>query len=265
MTTHEILLNNQFQGFSGFFQKRVIDFGLRLISCTMAVSDDAKNNLKEFFPFFKKGKKLIVIKNGIDVKRFSTSSARNFYQELNLSDNFILFGFFGRFMNAKGFRYLVEAVQELKAQEVVNNIRVIAFGWGGFIREEQEYIRDLGLEDYFLFMPHTDDMPAAIRGVDAVVIPSLWEACPMLPMEVMVSGIPVIASDCIGLREVTAETPALVFQHGNAIELAAVMQRYIDEASQCHEDSLAYSTTAVGRYDVAITASELCAQYRLMM
>ena len=87
---------------------------------------------------------------------------------------------------------------------------MLCFGWGGFIREEQVEIKRRGLENNFHFLPFQENPARAIRGVDVVVMPSLWEACPLLPMEVLVAGVPVIGTDCVGMREVLLDTPARV-------------------------------------------------------
>lgn len=265
MTAHDIFQENQFKGLSGFIKKNMIGVGLRLINCNMAVSNDARDNLYEYFPFLGDGTKLIAIQNGIDVDKYRIEEKKDFYQELNLPEKCVLFGFFGRFMKQKGFRFLVEAVGELKASRKSLDFRIITFGWGGFIREEQEYIKSVDLEDLFLFMPHTDDMPTTVRGVDVVVMPSLWEACPLLPMEVMVSGVPLIASNCIGLREVVANTPAIVFELGDVAALTTAMNNYLENSSRHHESAYAFIENACDRYDVANSARGLFAQYQQMI
>ena len=47
-----------------------------------------------------------------------------------------------------------------------------------------------------------------------LAVPSLWEALPLLPMEAMVAGVPVLGTDCIGLREVLRDTPSRVVRAG---------------------------------------------------
>ena len=264
MTSHDIFQESQFKGISGFVRRRLIGVGLKLIDCNMAVGDEARDNLHEYFPFLQLGTKLIAIKNGIDVERFSNEDRRDFRQELNLTDECILLGFFGRFMKQKGFRYLVEAVGELRASKPLLDFKVITFGWGGFIREEQGNIIDMGLEDMFVFMPHTDDMSAAIHGVDAVIMPSLWEACPLLPMEAMVSGIPLISSDCIGLNEVTANSPAISFARGDVEALKSAMTKFFGNDLLYKSRAIEFKEQAYQRYDVCHTARKLREQYQRM-
>ncbi len=265
MTAHDIFQDNQFQGYLGVIKRYFIGIGLKLIDCNMAVSDEAKDNIQRYFPFLKNSRKLIAIKNGINVQRFSRKVKRDLHSELSLSNECILFGFFGRFMKQKGFRLLVDAVADITASKSMLDFRIITFGWGGFIREEQEYIRDIGLEDKFIFMPHTDDMPAAIQGVNAVIMPSLWEACPLLPMEVMVSGIPLISSDCIGLNEVTTNSPAISFTYGDANTLKSAMIDFIDNIPLYYKRAFEFKNQAYVRYDVYHSAKSLHKQYTRMI
>jgi len=53
-----------------------------------------------------------------------------------------------------------------------------------------------------------------------LVIPSLWEASPLQPMEAMAAGIPVLGTDCIGLREVLADTPSRMVRAADPAALA---------------------------------------------
>lgn len=100
-------------------------------------------------------------------------------------------------------------------------------------------------------------MASAIRGVDAVVMPSKWEACPLLPMEVMVSGRPLIATDCIGMNEVVADSPTLVFSVGSVDGLLEQLERFESAQPEIEAKFDKYRKTAAERFDVSITASKL--------
>ena len=41
-----------------------------------------------------------------------------------------------------------------------------------------------------LFLPFVTNIASTLKGLDVVVMPSLWEACPLLAMETLVAGIP---------------------------------------------------------------------------
>ena len=165
--------------------------------------------------------KIVVIKHGIDTERFKNATRRDFRKEFGLSDNDFLIGFLGRFMSPKGFRYLIDAIDLLKNQKgLLKNPLVLAIGGGGFLNREVRDIKRRGLDKYFIFLPFMADISSALKGLDVVVMPSIWEASPLLPLETIAAGVPLIATDCIGLREVVKDTPARVVQHANARDLA---------------------------------------------
>jgi len=135
----------------------------------------------------------------------------------------------------------------------------MAFGGGGFVNREKRTIEVRGLSRYFRFMQFEANIAGAIKGVDAVVVPSLWEACPLLPMEVLTTGTPLIATDCIGLREVVKGAPVFQVPVRDAMALAAAIRKVMFLDSRRGLDEYVY--VAADRYDVEKQASSLQALY----
>jgi glycosyltransferase involved in cell wall biosynthesis len=77
----------------------------------------------------------------------------------------------------------------------------------------------------------TPNIAPSLKGLDVVIMPSLWEACGLLAMEAMVAGVPVIGTDCIGLREVLKNTPNNVVPAGNSFALAKAIKHEIRNPS----------------------------------
>lgn len=247
MTAHDVFLPNTFTGLSGLLKKLAMRWLMGSVSKVLSVSEDARNNIFEYFPRLP-AQQVKNITNGIDTDFFSKGVARNLRAELNIGDRPII-GFFGRFMAQKGFRQIVQAIEILvrRSPDSVQPL-VLTFGWGGFIREDFALIESKGLKDYFIQLPGTNDMPAAIRGVDVVVMPSRWEACPLLPMEVLSCGVPIIGTDCVGLREVLSGTPAKVIPVGDAEQLAAAITAQLQEGN---EQFIEYQPKALKRFSAA--------------
>jgi glycosyltransferase involved in cell wall biosynthesis len=109
---------------------------------------------------------------------------------------------------------------------------VLAFGWGGFIREEQAEIKRRGLESNFSFLPFQENPARAMKGVDVIVMPSLWEAYGLLAAEAMVAGVPIIGTDCIGLREVLRDTPAMIVPAADSKALAEAIIAEIESPNK---------------------------------
>lgn len=257
MTSHDILLPKQFLGLKGYIHKKTLSIFLPMIDVIHSVSYDAHQNLIETLPNLKKfNVKSVTIPNGIEVERFNGSEKRDFRKELNLGYDTFLIGFLGRFMSQKGFIYLVDALELLlKKIDLPKNPVVFAFGWGGFVREDREHINKKGLAPHFHFLPFTPNVAPVLKGLDIVAMPSLWEACSLLAMETMVAGIPLIGTDCIGLREVLKDTPSILVPAGNSQALAKAIEAEMKGPSVSKTE--AFKKKASIRFDVKKQAAKL--------
>src|SRR5690606_9743044 len=132
----------------------------------------------------------------------------------------VLIGFFGRFMSQKGFKYLVAAMADLE-QRFPGRYRVAWFGSGGFIREEKADLERCNLTHLFYMHDFVPDTAPYVKGCDIVAMTSLWEACGLVAMEVLAAGVPLVASRCVGLREVCKGSPAILVEPANAESLMA--------------------------------------------
>jgi glycosyltransferase involved in cell wall biosynthesis len=258
MTAHDVFLPDTFNGASGFLKKIAMSWLLSSVTKVLSVSEDARNNIYKYFPRLKSDQ-VINITNGIDTEFFAKGVARNLRAELNCESHRPLIGFFGRFMAQKGFRQIIDAIEILSRSKQLSVMPlVVTFGWGGFIREDFELIEKKGLLQYFVQLPGTNDMPSAIKAVDLVLMPSRWEACPLLPMEVLSAGKPIIGTDCIGLREVLNGTPAKVVPVNDAFRLAEAI---VEALSSDDKDFIDYQEQALERFSATKHAQQLHALY----
>jgi glycosyltransferase involved in cell wall biosynthesis len=248
-TVHDVLQISQFQGIKGAAYRLGLQLALRMVDVIQVVGNDARDNLLTFLGGGL-AKRMSVVRNGIVPAPFLAAVPRDLRAELGLSRDVFLIGFFGRFMAQKGFKYLVEALRqrELRVAGGEHAFHVVAFGSGGFIREEAAQIKRVGLTHRFSFLPFSPEVGGALKSVDVVAIPSLWEAMPLLPMEAMVAGVPVIGTSCIGLGEILADTPAAIVPPGDAAALAAALER--EERSSSRSAAQGFSATAARRFDV---------------
>lgn len=257
MTLHEVLIDAQFMGLQGYCKKVALSLLLPFVKVIHLVSHDALENLLAYFGILKAFKnKLVVIPNGIEVERFLSADKRDLRKELNIQKDKFLIGFLGRFMPAKGFKYLVDAIDILyKEYELPKKPVILAFGEGAFIREEKKCVREKGLDESVCFMQFIPDVASTLKGLDVVVMPSLWEACGLVAIETMVSGVPVIGTDCVGLREVLKDTPATVVPMKDSHALADALVREMRNPSQLK--AKLFKEKAARRFDVKKQAKAL--------
>jgi glycosyltransferase involved in cell wall biosynthesis len=159
-------------------------------------------------------------------------------------------------MPAKGFGHLVDAIELLKANGgLLKKPLVLTFGEDGFFARELRNIREKGIEEHFVFLPFNPDIASVLKGLDVVAMPSIWEACPIVPMEAMVAGVPVIGSDCVGLREVLKDTPNVVVPSAKSAALAEAIRSEMQKSSRSAAE--AFQLQAAQRFDVRQRVAEL--------
>ena len=104
------------------------------------------------------------------------------------------FGAVGRLERQKGFDELIKAFRRTKDPE----LRLTFFGTGG----EEDRLKALAAGDERVeFAGFTATPQSAYRAVDAIVMPSRWEAYGLVAIEAICAGKPVICSDVDGLRD----------------------------------------------------------------
>jgi len=223
-----------------------------------AVSNDILEDLYSQYPRLKShGPQSVVIPNGIDLKMLDIESAHSFdlRKALNIDQSTFLFGFLGRFMPQKGFDLLIEAVSHLKQQNPRRSFAIAAIGSGDYLREYKADVRKKGMEGLFHFLPFQQMVHHLYPQIDVIVMPSRWEASGLLAMEALCMGTPLVTSDCIGLRETVAETPAKVFPSENVAALISLMLESIhDNPVEVFRN---FMPVARARYDVKLSSEKL--------
>lgn len=260
MTAHDVFQPGQFRGIRGRIKRAMLGKLFSGIDAIHAVTNDGAANIVEYFPVIRR-ERLHTILHGIDVEAFRTGPVQDLRAAIGSGGaDVFLIGFFGRFMAQKGFRYLVGAIDLLvRERQLPRKPLVLAFGDGGYAREDFAMIAERGLEEYFVRIPHTDDIAAALRGVDLVAMPSLWEACGLLAMEALVAGTPIVGTGCIGLREVLDGSPACTVEPADSVALADAVEQELRTPRR--QEFADYAPQAALRFALEQPVQELLALY----
>lgn len=233
-TLHEPLRDSQFAGLKGAGKRWLLGQALRRAASLVTVSDDARENLLRYFPGLRRrAHRIVTIPNGIDTQRFEedadSENSLALRDDLRLDDDTILLGFLGRFMPEKGFPLLLDAIEQLVRFGSVPPFHLVAFGSGDYRREYTRQIEARGLANHITLRDFVPDVRPVLAELDLVVVPSLWEASSLVSMEAMCAGVPVLGSDCPGLREVLRGTPSRSFPTGVLAELEIALRRALTE------------------------------------
>lgn len=142
--------------------------------------------------------------NGIDLRRFDGDrAARSAVRaEWGVGDDDVVIGVVGRLVREKGFAEIVEAARLLRAGGVHAPIVVI----GPADPDKRD-----GLDDDALatarghgihFVGRRDDMPRCYAAMDVFLTATHREGFPRAAMEASASGLPIVATDIRGCRQV---------------------------------------------------------------
>jgi glycosyltransferase involved in cell wall biosynthesis len=144
-------------------------------------------------------RKIVVIPNGIDMESFSKTKCKDAnacLKEYGLDgNNYILF--VGRLSVLKGVQYAIEAFKDITTEHP--NLKMAIVGKGDF----ENHLRDLaqGTKN-IVFTGHVSSVEikkTLYENSLFVVLPSLYEALPIVVLEAMACGKAVIASDVGGI------------------------------------------------------------------
>jgi len=261
MTGQDVFMPGEFSGFSGQIRYQMMALLFKRMTGIHTVTEDARQNLLETFPNVDKAK-VHTIMNAVDTHAIYASVPYALKGTIGLSDDTPLIGFFGRFMGQKGFRLLVDAMEKIVNDQLVEKLpHVATFGWNGYIREDYAYLSNKGLGDYFHQLEQTHNIGSMLKAVDLVAMPSRWESCGMLAQEALAAGVPIVGSDCIGLREVLEGSPARPFRSGDTASLKDAIVYELENIAQRKPTFISYQLQAVERFDADYLARTLAALY----
>jgi glycosyltransferase involved in cell wall biosynthesis len=187
-----------------------------LTSAVVFVCDNGRRHFTELGAVPpKKGR---VILNGIPVEKFgclraSPGSARPK----------IRFGTIGRFVKAKAHGDLVAAFALLAPQLPQAELHI--WGYGELEGRLLEDIAARGLEGRIYYRGMTSNTPEALREMDAFVLSSISEGLPLVILEAMAAGLPVVSTRVGGVPEVAPEGIVAWYSRcGDPQDLAAAMR-----------------------------------------
>jgi glycosyltransferase involved in cell wall biosynthesis len=261
VTQHDVVLDSQYTDLRGRMIRAGIRGALPLATCIHSVSESAARNLRRLLGRRAARLRVVVVQNGIDAGQFADAARADVRAEFSLQPEDFVIGFFGRFMKQKGFSILVEALRGLLAREPCAGRRpvVLAVGSAGYRAREEREIHAAGLANNVRFTDFRADIAGLIKGVDLVAVPSLWEACGVIAMEVLTCGTPLVCSDCEGLAEVTAGTPAMRVPVGDSAALADAIALHMREDHR--PAARQYAPLAAQRYSAQSSADKMAALY----
>ncbi len=165
---------------------------------------------------------ITVIPNGVPDQPRDPALREQVRRELNLERGTVVFLAMGNARPEKGFEVLIHAaagLPESAAVLIAGEVREDAYGT--MLRER---IRESGVGERIRLLGFRRDTAALYSAADVFVLSSRSEGLPMVILEAMMAGLPVIATRVGGIPVVVREETGMLVDAEDAEQLGGAMQ-----------------------------------------
>jgi glycosyltransferase involved in cell wall biosynthesis len=183
-----------------------------------------------------------VLHNGILLERYTSRPA-----QVGAHYPSLRFGTLGRMVPVKGHSILLEAFATVAAALPGATLRITG---GGVLQPELEaQARQLGLQDRVFIEDLNPDAPGVLANLDAFVFPSLNEGLPLVILEAMACGLPIVSTLVGGVPEVAPDGEAAWYcPPGDAAALAGRMLEAAGSLEELQRRGAAARSIAIARH-----------------
>ena len=145
-----------------------------------------------------------LVHNGIDTTTFKKKEDTNCRQKLGISNDAMVITFVGRLIYAKGVQDLISAFSKMK--DTAPEVKLLIVGDGPYRANLEKLAHQTDCHSSILFLGQKNqaELVEILSTTDIFVNPSYSEGLPTSVMEAASIGLPIIATDVGGTREIIA-------------------------------------------------------------
>ena len=186
------------------FMGRTYQWALSHADEVVAVSRSEREKIVDAYP--ERGlRSITAINNGALHKRQPTPRTKKLTKSMVVT-------YIGRIEEDKGMKDLLAAATEIAAEN--RSVMFYIVGKGSMEKGLKDEISNLNLSSRFKFFGQVDDVYGVLDQSDLFVYPTHHEAAGIAPLEALLSGVPVVATNVGGIPEmVTPDVGVLVPPH----------------------------------------------------
>jgi glycosyltransferase involved in cell wall biosynthesis len=221
----------------------------RLDRLTMPWADRVVFNAENVIPFsiaeegVQPGQ-VVCIPNGVAARPGAA-----FPDEFRQPEGAILLGTVGRLRPQKGIEVLIQAMPAVL--QAVPGVRLLVIGDGPQRPELEALAVGLKVQQAVDFLGERTDVPDLLAGLDLYVHPAYFEGMPNAVMEAMAAGLPVVATDVDGARElITSGETGWLVPPGKPETLAAQITSVLQDRDSARRIGTAAAALMAENYSI---------------
>jgi glycosyltransferase involved in cell wall biosynthesis len=196
--------------------------------------------------------RIVTLSNGIDALAFVETNAEKRSQArsvLGLPPEAFVIGGMGRLVAQKNFTLFLEVAARV-IPDHPSAFFAIA-GTGPHAEKLKARAHTLGIADRVRFLGHVTDRLSLYHAFDALLMTSNFEGTPMVLLEAMSCGLPVVASSVDGIAEVcTNNRDALLIAPGDAGGFVSSVERILSDNNLRSEIGKNARATVLERHEI---------------
>jgi glycosyltransferase involved in cell wall biosynthesis len=171
--------------------------------------------------------KIRYIPNGVDTERFKPNLEDRLKVRKELGVDGFVWLAVGRFDPQKDYPNMLQAFARVVRER--SDTTLLIAGDGPLRKAMESMALDLGISGYVRFLGIRRDVSQLMNAADAYVMSSSWEGMPMVLLEASATGLPIVATDVGGNREVVLDgITGFLVPPRNPEALAEAMLRMMD-------------------------------------
>jgi glycosyltransferase involved in cell wall biosynthesis len=201
-------------------------------------------------------KKAYKVYNAVNLDRFKSAPLNPSKKRSSLglpADAFII-GSIGRLTVQKGYSYLIEAATKILERNPKAYFLII--GDGELADELKNQAAQKSISSHLYFSGGRRDVEELLACMDLFVCSSLWEGLPTVILESMAAGVPILATDIPGIRELIQDQKnGWLVPAGDANALARGIQVALEDAKS-RQAFIKHAQQDVQHFSIRTIASE---------
>jgi glycosyltransferase involved in cell wall biosynthesis len=210
--------------------------------------------------------KMSVIHNGVDLTEFNSQIDRTrIRNKFSLGEKPMILAV-GCSTIGKGIPFLLRSMVDVVAQ--LPDAKLIVVGSRRYKDQMQSLAKDLGIQHNVIFpgLVTHNEIPFYYAACDIVAVPSIYEAFPLVVLEAMASGRPVVASRVGGIPEaIETDSNGILFKVGDVSQLTSALISLLGDECLRAKMGREARLTAETRYDWKKIADRYLAEFESLL